>query len=51
MIYRVDSNSAALSDLLSELAANNDPRHMWINGAETIVYTGDDLPTPPEVSE
>jgi hypothetical protein len=42
MIIVKESNSAALDAALEQ--TKNEPRHVWINGAETIIYTGEDIP-------
>lgn len=28
-----------------------DPKHVWIDGARVVVYTGADIPPPPPVAE
>lgn len=34
-----------------EAAAIPDPKHVWIDGARVVVYTGADIPPPPPVAE
>ncbi len=43
--YLTDSPEA-----LAAIAAP-EPKHVWIHGSITFVYTGDDLPPEPEVAE
>lgn len=42
MIIKLESNSAELDAALEQ--TKNEPRHIWIDGAETIIYTGEDIP-------
>lgn len=43
MINKFQTGSIALDDFLNQ----NNQRHVWVNGDETVVYTGDDLPEMP----
>lgn len=43
MIIELDSGSSELHAFLEK--PENTPRHIWINGAKTIVFTGDDMPS------
>lgn len=46
MIYPAASNSEELAEILAQ--TESAPRHIWVNGSETIVYTGTDIPATPE---
>lgn len=35
------------ADAAAIIAAIKEPHHLWINGSEVIIYTGDDIPPTP----
>ncbi len=47
MVLNFISNSQELIDYLSTAPVC----HVWINGVETIVYTGEDIPVTPVAEE